>query len=64
MLKPESVLDNEMHKVLLDFEIRVDQLISARQPDLEIINKQLKKNILEKKRTYRIVDFASRQTTE
>ena len=45
---PESVLDNETHKVLLDFLIQTDHLISARCPDLVII----------KKRTCRIVDFA------
>ena len=46
----ESVLENEMHKLLRDFEIHTDHQISARQPDLIIINK--------KKRTCRIVDFA------
>ena len=46
----ESVLENEMHKLLWDFEIQTDHLISARRPGLVIINK--------KKRTCRIVDFA------
>ena len=35
--------------MLLDFEIQTDHLILARRPDLVIVNK---------KRTYRIVDFA------
>ena len=45
----ESVLKNETHNFLLDFEIQTDHLISARWPD-HIINK--------KERTCRIVDFA------
>ena len=39
-----------MHKLILDIKIQMDHLISARRPDLVIINK--------KKRTCRIVDFA------
>ena len=51
MHNPASVLENEAHKLLWDFEIQTDHLISARQPDLMIIiNKQ--------KRTCRIVNFA------
>ena len=46
---PESVLENETHKLLWDFEIQTNHLISARRPDLVIVNK--------KKRTCRIVDF-------
>ena len=38
------------HKLLRDFDIQTDHLISARWPDLIIINK--------KERTFRIVDFA------
>ena len=49
MHNPESILENEMHKLLWNFEIQTDHLISARRPDLVIIRK---------KRTYRIVDFA------
>ena len=48
--KPESVLENETHKILWDFEIQTDHLITARRPDLVLINK--------KKRTCHIVDFA------
>ena len=50
MDNPESSLENEMHKLLWDFEIQMDHLISAKRLDLVIINK--------KKRTCRIVDFA------
>ena len=46
---PESVLENETHKLLWDFEIQTDHLISARRPDLMVINK--------KERTCWIVDF-------
>ena len=50
MHNPASVLENETHKLFWDFEIQTDYLISARRPDLVIINKE--------KRTCRIVDFA------
>ena len=50
MYNPESVLKNETHKLLWDFEIQTDHQISARRPDLIITKKE--------KRTCRIVDFA------
>ena len=50
MHNPESVLENEAHKLHWDFEIQTDYLISVRQLDLIIINK--------KKRTCLIVYFA------
>ena len=46
---PESILENEMHKLRWDFEIQTDHLISARRSDLVIIIKR---------RTCWIVDFA------
>ena len=58
MHNPESVLENEMHKLLWDFEIQTDHQISARRPDLKIINKKKKKKKKRKKRTCKIVDFA------
>ena len=36
----ESLLENETHKVLWDFEIQTDHLISARPPDLVIAKKR------------------------
>ena len=51
----ESVLVKEMHKILCDFEIQSDHLISARQPNLVIVKKKKRKK---KKRTCQIVDFA------
>ncbi len=47
---PASVLENDTHKLLWDFDIQTDHRISARRPDLIIINK--------KKRICKIVDFA------
>ena len=35
----ESALENETNKLLWDFEIQKDHEISARRPDLEIVNK-------------------------
>ena len=35
---PESVLENEAHKLLWDFEIQTDHQNSARPPELELIN--------------------------
>ena len=49
MHNPESFLENKTPKLLWDFGIQTDYLISARQPDLVIINM--------KKKTCRIVDF-------
>ena len=36
----ESVLENETHKILWDYKIQTDHLISARRPDLVIVNKK------------------------
>ena len=46
---PESILENEMHKILWEFEIQMDHLILARRPDWGIVHK--------KKRTCQIMDF-------
>ena len=37
MHKSESLLGNEMHKILRDFEMQTDHLISARRPDQVIV---------------------------
>ena len=50
MHNPESGLEKEMHKLLWDFEIQTNHLVSARWPNLIIIKKN--------ERTCRIVDFA------
>ena len=50
MQNPAPVLENDIHKLQWDFVIHTDHLISARRPDLIIINK--------KKKICKIVDFA------
>ena len=40
MHNPESVMENEMHKILWDFETQTDHLILARRPDQVIVNKK------------------------
>ena len=52
MPNPESVLENERHKLLWDFEKQTDYLILTRRPDLIIVNKKRKE-----KKTCRIVGF-------
>ena len=49
MHNPASVQENDTHKLLWDFDIQTDHLISARRPDLIIINN--KKRDLAKLRT-------------
>ena len=43
MHKPESVLENETHKVLWDFEMQMDCPTPTRRPNLELINKKKRK---------------------
>ena len=50
MHNPAPVLENDTHKLVWDFDIRTDHLISTRRTDLIIINN--------KKRICKIVDFA------
>ena len=52
MHNPVPVLENNTHKLQWDFDIHTDHLISARRPDLIIINKKKKKRIC------KIVDYA------
>ena len=40
MLKQESFLENETHKILWDFGIQIDRFVPARRPDLVIIDKK------------------------
>ena len=56
------VLENDSHKLLWDFNIQTDPIISTRRPDLIIINKKKKK---EKKREFaKLLTLLSRRTTE
>ena len=50
MHKPAPVLENNTHKLLWEFDINTDHLITARRLKLIIINK--------KKRTFKIDGFA------
>ena len=43
MHDPKSVLENETHKHIWDFEIEMDHLISACRLDLLIVKKKKKK---------------------
>ena len=40
MHNPESVQENETYKLHRDFKLQTDHLISARRPDLMIVNKK------------------------
>ena len=65
MQKPESVLANETHEILNDFEIQTDHLISTKRLDLVIVNRK-KENLLisglcrlkENKKRDKYIDFA------
>ena len=49
MHNPAPVLENNMHKLLWDFNIQKDHLIPARRPDLIIIYQKKKKKKKKKK---------------
>ena len=49
MHNPASDLENDIHKLLWDFDLQTDHLISARRPDLIIIKKEKKKKKKRKK---------------
>ena len=51
MHNPAPVLENDLHKLLWDFNIHTDHLIPARRRDIIIINNK-------KKRICKVVDFA------
>ena len=54
MHKPESVPENETHKILGDFEIKIVHQVPARGQDLVIIKKRKNKQ----RRTFLFVDLA------
>ena len=45
MHNPAPVQENDTHKLLWDFDIQTDHLISTGRPDLKIINKKKKENL-------------------
>ena len=49
MHNPATALENDSHKLLMDFNIQTDHLIPARRPDFLIINKR--------NRICKIIDF-------
>ena len=55
MHNPAPVQENDTKKLMWDFDIQTDHLISARRPDLITINNKKKKK---KKKICKIVDFA------
>ena len=57
-----SLLENEIYKVLWDFNIQMDHLMSTRRPDLIIINKQTNKK--KKGGFAKLWTLLSRLTTE
>ena len=56
MHNSKSVIENETHKLIWDFDIQTDYLISARRPDLIIINN--------KRELAELWTLLSRRTTE
>ena len=57
MHKPAPVLENDTHKLLWDFDVNTNPLVSARRPNLIIINK--------KKREFaKLLTLLSQLTTE
>ena len=56
MHNPASVLENDTHKLLWDFYIQMNHLISVRRPDLIITNK--------KRKYAKLSTLLSRQATE
>ena len=56
---PVPVLENDTHKLLWDFHIQTDHLISAKRPDLIIIDYKKKK-----KKSAKLSTLLSRQITE
>ena len=53
MHNPAHVLENDTHKLLWDFDIQTDRLISARRPDLDVpADYRIKQKEWEKKDRY------------
>ena len=42
MHNPALILENDTHKLLWDFDVQTDHQISARRPELNLINKKKK----------------------
>ena len=57
MLKWKPAQENEMHKILKDFEIQTDHLIPARRLDIGIVTRERERE-RERESNKRIEDFA------
>ena len=44
--QPEPAMENEDYKLLYDFNIRTDKKISARQPDIVVVDKNERRTTL------------------
>ena len=65
MHNPTSALENDTHKLLWDFDIQADHLISAKRPDLLIPPPKKKKQKEKKEREFaKLSTLLSRLTTE
>ena len=51
---PAPVQENGMHKLLWDFDVQTDHLISARRPDLMIINNKKESTLLSRLTTIKL----------
>ena len=58
MHNPAPVLENNTYKLLWDFDIHIDHVISARWPDLIIVNKKKRREFA------KLSTLLSRLTTE
>ena len=63
MWKNSKGVNNNTHKLLWDFDIQTDHRISARRPDLIIINKKKKKK-KRKREIAKLTTLLSQLTTE
>ena len=64
MHNPASVLENDSHKLLGDFDIHTDHLISARRSGLIIINNKKKREREREREIAKLWTLLSRLTTE
>ena len=63
MHNPAFVLENDRHKLLWDFEIQTDHVISARRPDLVIIHTHTHTHTHSKRELAELWTLVSRLTT-
>ena len=64
MHNPVSVLENDAHKLLWDFDVQTDPLISAGRTNLIIIKKKKKKKKKKGREIAKLWTLQSRLTSE